>query len=156
MRAVPRLYTSSSSSSSARGAPYGHVTDARSGLAVAGRAFAHGVAEGFGDIFVETWRGKRDEGAKGVAKGLAKGVVSLGVKTGAGVVGVIAYPGLGVCRGVRGKVRSAVRRGVEGARWMEGQWLVAEGAAGQEEGRDADEVVRAWEKVVKGKEREGG
>ncbi|KAB2574040.1 hypothetical protein DBV05_g7342 [Lasiodiplodia theobromae] len=157
MRAVPRLYTSTPTSS-ARDA-YGHVTDVRSGFAVAGRTFAHGVAEGFGDIFVETWRGKREEGAKGVAKGLGKGVVSLGMKTGAGVVGVLAYPGLGVCRSVRSMVKSEVRRGVESARWVEGEWLVAERAAGEEEGRGVvggvDEVARAWERVVRGKGREG-
>lgn len=141
MRAVPRIYTRVSSR--------GHVTDVRSGVAVAGRTLGHGVAEGFGDIFVETWRGKREEGAKGVAKGLGKGVVSLGMKTGAGVVGVLAYPGLGVCRSVRAAVRCGVRRAVESARWVEGEWVLGRA----EGGVDVDGVLRAWERAVKGKGR---
>ncbi|GME65229.1 putative sterol glucosyltransferase [Neofusicoccum parvum] len=140
MRAVPRFY--------APVRDHGRVTNVRSGFAVAGRTLGHGVCEGVGDVFVETWRGKRAEGAVGVAKGLGKGVVSLGMKTGAGVVGVLAYPGLGVCRSVRGVVRRAVRRGVEGARWVEGEWM-AEGREGE-----AGEVLRAWERVVRGKEKE--
>lgn len=138
---MPRIYT--------RVPSRGHVTDVRSGVAVAGRTLGHGVAEGFGDIFVETWRGKREEGAKGVAKGLGKGVVSLGMKTGAGVVGVLAYPGLGVCRSVRAAVRCGVRRAVESARWVEGEWVLGRA----EGGVDVDGVLRAWERAVKGKGR---
>ncbi|KAL1623444.1 hypothetical protein SLS54_004433 [Diplodia seriata] len=79
MRAVPRHYSNNTNTPTPTLTPYsygqyGHVTDIRSGFAVACRTLGHGVAEGVGDIFVETWRGKRERGAAGVAAGLGKGV----------------------------------------------------------------------------------
>jgi len=41
---------------------YGTVTGWKSGASVAGKTFAHGMYEGFTDIFVETYQGKKKEG----------------------------------------------------------------------------------------------
>jgi hypothetical protein len=62
MRAVPQLYSHETKS-------YGTVTDWKSGAAVAGKTFGHGIYEGFTDIFVFTYYGKKEEGAFGAAKG---------------------------------------------------------------------------------------
>lgn len=117
MRAVPRLY----------GAEVVHqdaITDWTSGFAVAGRAFGQGMYGAATDIFVETYRGKKEEGAVGVAKGLGKGVVSLAMKTGSAGLGLVAYPSTGVYRSVRARVKDGTRRRIEEMRLEEGRWLV--------------------------------
>jgi hypothetical protein len=70
MRAIPQLHCHEVKD-------YGKVTDWKSGTLVAGKTFGHGIYEGFSDIFIQTYQGKRKEGATGVAKGLAKGLVSM-------------------------------------------------------------------------------
>jgi hypothetical protein len=80
MRAIPQLHCHEVKD-------YGKVTGWKSGTVVAGKTFGHGIYEGFSDIFIQTYQGKRKEGATGVAKGLAKGLVSMTTKTTAGVWG---------------------------------------------------------------------
>ncbi|KAF2143369.1 glycosyltransferase family 1 protein [Aplosporella prunicola CBS 121167] len=121
LRAVPRLYGASVS-------PRAPITNWRSGVLVAGREFSTGMAAGLTDVFTEPVRGlRRGEGGVGVAKGLGKGVVALGAKTGAAAVGLVAYSGLGVARSLRGVFAGEVRRRVEGSVWGEGAWLVGVG-----------------------------
>ncbi len=79
--------------------------------------------EGVTDIFVQTYEQKKREGAKGVAKGLRSGLVSLGAKTTAGVIGLVAYPAKGVSMSIRSAVRDGVGRRIEAAKWKEGLWL---------------------------------
>ncbi|KAM0286499.1 hypothetical protein ACHAQH_000926 [Verticillium albo-atrum] len=117
LRAVPRLYGEDVKR-------HADVRDFKSGAAVAGREFRDGIAGAATDIVTYTYRGKRDEGTLGVAKGLAKGVVSLATKTGAAVGGLVAYPVQGAYRGIRATVRSTTRESIEIAKRAEGDWLV--------------------------------
>ncbi|KAF5856518.1 UDP-Glycosyltransferase [Aspergillus alliaceus] len=116
MRAVPRLYGEEVR-------VHDPVKDWRSGAVVAWSTFTHGVYEGVTDIFVHTYRGKKEQGALGVAKGLAKGVVSMTVKTGAATVGLIAYPNQGIYRSLMSTMRKKPAKRVEEAKWAEAEWI---------------------------------
>ncbi|CAG7921989.1 unnamed protein product [Penicillium olsonii] len=112
MRAIPRLYGDDTRAN----AP---VQDWRSGMAVGWSGFTHGVYEGFTDIFVHTYRGKKKRGALGVAGGLSKGLVSLAVKTGSATVGLVAYPNQGIYRSLRTAMRKGSAQQIDEARWAE-------------------------------------
>ncbi|GME55126.1 uncharacterized protein LTHEOB_6358 [Neofusicoccum parvum] len=90
----------------------GRVTDWKSGAAVAGRNFAWGLAEGMTDIVVQPVRGARQGGAAGAVKGVGKGLVGLGVKTGSAVLGLAAYPGQGIAKTLRGLAHTRTRKEV--------------------------------------------
>lgn len=114
MRSLPRLY----------GDPVKHhspITSLETGTLVAWSTFTHGVYEGVTDIFVNTYRSKREQGAVGVAKGLTKGLVSLTMKTGSATMGLVVYPSQGVYQHLRRAVRKGVREKVEERRWIEGE-----------------------------------
>ncbi|KAL9947145.1 hypothetical protein ACHAQF_000275 [Verticillium nonalfalfae] len=132
LRAVPRLYGEDVKR-------HADVRDFKSGAAVAGQEFRNGIAGAAMDIVTYTYRGKRDEGPMGVAKGLAKGVVSLATKTGAAVGGLVAYPVQGAYRGIRAAVRSTARGSIESAKREEGVWLIRQGG----ESSKVDSVVVA-------------
>jgi hypothetical protein len=117
LRAVPRLYQR-------RGADLGEVKDLKSGVVIAGKNFGYGIYEGFTDIFIETYHGKKKEGAMGAAKGLGKGLVSFATKTSSGVVGLIAYPGQGAVKSIHASVKSSRRKYIVEAKLQEGKWLI--------------------------------
>ncbi|PQE06972.1 sterol glucosyltransferase protein [Rutstroemia sp. NJR-2017a BBW] len=117
LRAVPRLYQR-------RGADLGEVKDLKSGVVVAGKNFGYGIYEGFTDIFIETYHGKKKDGAMGAAKGLGKGLVSFATKTSSGVVGLIAYPGQGAAKSIYASVKSSRRKCIVEAKLLEGKWLI--------------------------------
>lgn len=120
MLAVPRLYGE-------KARVYEPITDWRSGKEVAWSTFTHGVYEGFTDIFVHTYQGKKKQGALGVAKGLTRGLVSLTVKTGAATAGLIAYPNQGIYRSLRASLRQKRSKQVAQATWAETEWLMRTG-----------------------------
>lgn len=100
------------------------ITSFETGAAVAWSTFMYGVYEGVTDIFVHTYRAKKDQGAVGVAKGLMKGLVSLTVKTGSATMGLVAYPSQGAYRGLRRGLRKGVEGRVGEGRWVEGEVLI--------------------------------
>ena len=110
---------------------YGAVTDWRSGSVVALKNLGYGFSEGCTDIFVKTYKRKQQEGAKGVAKGLTEGVVDFTMKTGSGIVGLVAYPSQGAYRSLYSALHRSRQTLVEEAMKGEGDWLLArdEGAA---------------------------
>lgn len=116
MRAVPRFYGDKVH----KNAP---VQDWRSGMTVGWSGFTHGLYEGFTDIFVHTYRGKKKRGALGVAGGLSKGLVSLAVKTGSATIGLVAYPNQGIYRSLRTAMHKGAAERIDEARWAE-VWLL--------------------------------
>ncbi|THW22437.1 UDP-Glycosyltransferase/glycogen phosphorylase, partial [Aureobasidium pullulans] len=92
------------------------VTDWKTGGSVAARSFIHGIHEGMTDIFIKTFAGKKKEGAKGVAKGLSMGFVNLTMKTGAGTLGLIAYPCQGVYKSIHAAMHTRARKLIEQAK----------------------------------------
>ncbi|KAJ5499096.1 UDP-glucuronosyl/UDP-glucosyltransferase [Penicillium expansum] len=115
--AIPRLY----------GAPtrvHDPVRGWKSGAVVGWSTFSHGLYEGFTDIFVYTYAGKKNEGSVGVAKGLMKGLTSLTFKTGAATIGLIAYPNQGIYRSIRARRWKEIARRIMDARWAEAECTV--------------------------------
>ncbi|RMZ09337.1 hypothetical protein D0862_03647 [Hortaea werneckii] len=116
MRAIPR------SSKDNTYAP-GTVTDWKSGSTVALQNLGHSIYEGCTGIFIKTYRRKQAEGAKGVAKGLSEGLVDFTMKTGSGVIGLVAYPSQGVYRSLHTALHQSTRNQIVVAKRAEGQWL---------------------------------
>ncbi|KAK6837332.1 hypothetical protein RU639_001540 [Aspergillus parasiticus] len=103
LRSVPRLYGEEVRD-------LGPVRGWKSGIAVGGKSFLQGVAGGLTDIVVQPYKGARDEGALGAATGLAKGTISTMTKLGSGMLGLVAYPGQGICKSIQNMGRAGTRR----------------------------------------------
>ncbi|KAH0429103.1 hypothetical protein CcaCcLH18_08600 [Colletotrichum camelliae] len=103
---------------------HGLVTDAKSGVVVAGKTFAFGFVDGLSDVVMEPVRGAEKQGAVGALKGFGKGAASLVVKSGAGMFGLFAYPSAGIVKSLRSAVHTGTRKEIAQERHAEGQWLV--------------------------------
>ncbi|GCB24345.1 sterol 3-beta-glucosyltransferase UGT80A2 [Aspergillus awamori] len=112
LRSVPRLYGEEVRD-------LGPVRDWKSGLAVGGKSFLHGVAGGLTDIVVQPYKGAREEGALGAATGLAKGTIGTMTKLGSGMLGLVAYPGQGICKSIQHMGRGGTRRQIRQQRERE-------------------------------------
>lgn len=117
MRALPRLYGDD-------GYEPGAVTNWKNGATIAAKSFTHGVQEGITDVFVKTYMGKKGQGARGVAKGIGEGLLSLTMKTGAAALGLVAYPCQGIYKSVYAAMHTKAREKVDQAKQEEGQWLL--------------------------------
>jgi len=124
------------------------VTDWKTGGSVAAKSFIHGIHEGMTDIFIKTYAGKKKEGAKGVAKGLSMGFVNLTMKTGAGTLGLIAYPCQGVYKSIHAAMHTRARKAIEQAKLEEGEWLVENQL---DNGVEVEDIVRRFLTVTPGK-----
>lgn len=102
---------------------YDPVLDWRTGTLVGCSTFAHGIYEGFTDIFVYTWQGKKSQGALGVAKGLSKGLISFTSKLGAATIGLVAYPNQGIYRSLQVTMRKDLMKQIAEARWADSEWV---------------------------------
>ncbi|KAJ5826653.1 hypothetical protein N7447_003416 [Penicillium robsamsonii] len=115
LRAVPGLYGEEVRM-------YDPVLDWRTGTIVGCSTFAHGISEGFTDIFVYTWQGKKKQGAVGVAKGLSKGLISFTSKLGAATIGLVAYPNQGIYRSLQASIRKDLTKQIAEAKWADSEW----------------------------------
>lgn len=131
MRALPQLYGDTSYSHHAP------ITDWKSGSRVGAKSFTDGIRQGTSDIFSQTFARKKREGARGVAKGLAMGLVSLTAKTSAAAVGLVAYPCQGVYRSLYNATHKTTGGIVEEAKWEEARWMI-------EKSNDSVEVVQKF------------
>ena len=120
LHSLPRYYDTTTTDKSIN-----QVTDIQSGFKLAGTSFGYGIYEGVTDVFKYTWKGKQEEGAKGVAKGLSKGLMSFTTKVSGAVVGLVAYPGRGIERSVMNFVKGDVRKEIADMKKKEGDWLLA-------------------------------
>ncbi|KAJ7621159.1 putative UDP-glucose,sterol transferase [Roridomyces roridus] len=103
---------------------HGPVKDWKSGAVVAGKTFAYGMTEGMADLFVQPYKGARDEGWLGAAKGFGKGVVGFSAKTSSAAVGLVAYPSQGIYKSLRSVTYEKTRKMITQARKEEGEWLL--------------------------------
>ncbi|SPJ82351.1 probable sterol glucosyltransferase [Fusarium torulosum] len=129
LRSVPRLYGDEVRD-------HGPVTDAKSGVVVAGKNFAWGFADGLTDIVVQPYKGAKKEGALGAAKGFGKGAVNLVTKSGSGLYGLVGYTSAGIAKSLRTAVYSSTRKGIAQAHHTEGVWLLENGARAKVDLRD--------------------
>lgn len=100
---------------------YGAVSDWQSGGIVAGKILMQGVSNGFRDIVEHPVQGARTGGVLGAAKGVATGTASLLTSVGTAGVGLVAYPGQGICKTLHSLVHSSTAKSVAAARREEGK-----------------------------------
>ncbi|UPX20857.1 uncharacterized protein EKO05_0011073 [Ascochyta rabiei] len=112
---------------------HGPVADIKSGATVAGKTFAWGFIDGFSDVIMKPYQGAQEEGTKGAAKGLGKGLVNMTTKTGAGMFGLVSYTSAGIAKSLRTAVHMKTRKRIVDARHAEGGWLIEQGRYGAEE-----------------------
>jgi len=136
-RAVPRLYGEEVKD-------HGEVTGIQSGFGKAGKNFAFGMADGFSDVFVRPVEDAKRDGALGLAKDLGKGVLGFTAKTASAAVGIVAYPGEGICKSIRHAVHSGNRRDVKARKMSENAFLAQRSRLDEEVVRviDAFELLR--------------
>ncbi|KAF2014279.1 glycosyltransferase family 1 protein [Aaosphaeria arxii CBS 175.79] len=115
-RALPRLYGEEVRD-------HGEVTNIQSGFGKAGKNFAFGMADGFSDLFVRPVEDAKKDGAAGFAKGLGKGVLGFTSKTVSATVGIVAYPGEGICKSLRHVVHLGTQKDIKGRKISEGQYI---------------------------------
>lgn len=104
------------------------------------------MAEGVSDIVVKPYQGAKEEGIKGVAKGLGMGVVSMTTKTGAGMFGLAAYTSAGIAKSLRATVHTRTRQKIVEARHMEGRWKIEHRGVSAAE---IDAIMTAFETLRK-------
>lgn len=117
LRAVPRLYGDTVQQRDP-------IKGFRSGVAVAGRTFRHDMRGGLTDVFVQTYTGKKADGAAGAAKGLGTGFANFLAKTGSATLGLVSYPAQGVYKSIRSATNQVPVLVVE-ERLREGEWVVS-------------------------------
>ncbi|KAH6880721.1 hypothetical protein B0T10DRAFT_609391 [Thelonectria olida] len=137
LRSVPRHYGGSVRD-------HGPVTDAKSGMVVAGKTFAWGFIDGISDVVVQPYKGAKKEGTLGAVKGLGKGVMSLATKSGAGMFGVFAYPSAGISKSLRTAVHRSTRKAIAHERHVEGVWMIENGRAAT---GDTSELVSTFTRL---------
>lgn len=123
---------------------HGAVTDAKSGVVVAGKTFAWGFVDGLSDLVVQPYKGARKEGAVGAVKGIGKGVVGLTTKSGAGMFGLFAYPSAGVAKSLRSATHGGTRKKIAKARHAEGEWLLGTERASGVKSAEIVSAFRQW------------
>lgn len=131
LRAVPSLYGDTVER-------HDTIKGFRSGFTVAGKNFYHDMRGGLTDIFVQTYTGKKADGAAGAAKGLGTGVANFIVKTGSAALGLVSYPAQGVYRSIR-SATNPVPRAIVAEKLREGEWLVTENPRWK---KDRDVIVQ--------------
>ncbi|KAF2008820.1 glycosyltransferase family 1 protein [Aaosphaeria arxii CBS 175.79] len=115
-RAVPKIYGEEVKD-------YGEVKDWSSGFVVAGKNFAYGITDGVTGLWTKPYEEGKSEGALGVAKGVGKGVLGFGSKVASAGLGLVAYPGQGICKSIRHVAKSHTRKVVKAHRFREGEKL---------------------------------
>ncbi|KAI9930242.1 hypothetical protein MW887_012054 [Aspergillus wentii] len=112
LRAVPRLYGEEVKE-------YEPIRDLRSGLSVGGKNFTHGITEGVAGLLKQPYKGAVKEGPIGVVKGFAKGGIGLGSMVSSAALGLVAYPGHGLCKTIHAAIKSKTRKNIVNARHRE-------------------------------------
>ncbi|KAH7134914.1 sterol glucosyltransferase [Dendryphion nanum] len=133
-RAVPKLYGEEVKD-------HGKVTDVVSGFTVGGKNFVHGISDGVSDLWKRPYEDAKKEGALGFVKGVGKGTVGFTSKVVGATLGIVAYPGQGICKSIRHGVKRQTRNKVKLARLQEGQWV----AKGLGWGAEVQGVINAFE-----------
>lgn len=133
-RAVPKLYGEEVQD-------YGEVRDWKSGAIVAGRSFTHGISDGVSDLFVKPMQNAKKEGPLGFVKGVGKGSLGFTSKTASAIIGLVAYPGQGICKSIRHAANSTCRTRIKAQRYFEGKFLAETQGGAQIE----DRVLRVFD-----------
>ena len=87
---APRLYGDSTVRTPRR------ISGMKSGLRAAGEEFAFGIYDGVTGLVTQPYRGVKENGAKGLAQGIGKGVLGFFLKDLAAIIGPVGYTLKGV------------------------------------------------------------
>ncbi|KAF2640378.1 sterol glucosyltransferase [Massarina eburnea CBS 473.64] len=117
-RAIPKLYGEEVKQ-------HEEVKDWSSGFRVAGKNFAHGMVDGVHGLVREPSEGLKSGGGLGLAKGVGKGTLGFLTKTTSAALGIVAYPGDGICKSIRHAAKSGTRKRIRIARMGEGDFLAS-------------------------------
>lgn len=92
------------------------ITNWKSGAVVGGKEFGKGISTGLVDLFVQPYKGAKDDGATGFVKGIGKGVLGTATKLGTGVMALYSYPVQGAWRSIYDLTHSATKKRIFSAR----------------------------------------
>ncbi|KXH28783.1 hypothetical protein CNYM01_10606 [Colletotrichum nymphaeae SA-01] len=81
----------------------GKVEDWKSGGVVAAKTFGTGFYDGLTGVFTDPYKGAKEGGALGLAKGVATGSFGLILKPGAAMFGLVAYPAQGIHKSLKAR-----------------------------------------------------
>ncbi|KAJ3943083.1 uncharacterized protein N0V96_007316 [Colletotrichum fioriniae] len=81
----------------------GKVEDWKSGGVVAAKTFGTGFYDGLTGVFTDPYKGAKEGGALGLAKGVAPGSFGLILKPGAAMFGLVAYPAQGIHKSLKAR-----------------------------------------------------
>ncbi|KAF9874750.1 sterol glucosyltransferase [Colletotrichum karsti] len=79
----------------------GKVEDWKSGGVVAAKTFGTGFYDGITGVFVDPYKGAKEGGALGLARGVGTGSLGLITKPGAGLFGLVGYPAQGIHKSLK-------------------------------------------------------
>ncbi|KAL8973577.1 MAG: hypothetical protein Q9197_002176 [Variospora fuerteventurae] len=117
------------------------ITGMKSGLRAAGEEFVFGIYDGVTGLWLQPYRGARDNGAFGLAQGVGKGVGGFVLKDLAAIFGPIAYTMKGVHKEIiKGKQLTQFIRRARVAQGQQDVKALDEAARRREE----EKVERAW------------
>lgn len=116
-RAVPRIYGEEVKD-------HGDVKDWSSGFEVAGKNFSHGMVDGVTGLWTKPYQEGKSNGALGVAMGVGKGLLGFGSKITSASLGLVAYPGQGICKSIYRAAKSQNRKRIKVLKRKEGEYLI--------------------------------
>lgn len=120
---------------------YGEIYDWKSGIAFGAKAVVFGVVDGVAGLFILPYKGAKQEGAIGAAKGVGKGIAGLSSKLFTGMwfqlwrfidsdwnhptatIGSATYPLQGFYKSIWRLANSKARRSIQQARLAEGRYM---------------------------------
>ncbi|KAL3478914.1 hypothetical protein BJX99DRAFT_245163 [Aspergillus californicus] len=120
------------------------VRGVRGGFRAAGTEFTQEVYQGVTGVITQPKYGLKEQGVKGMVKGVGKGVGGVFLKPAAGIWGLAGYPLDGVHKTLRNSLAKSKMRDILSSRITQG---VGEMVAAAPEDRAA--VIRSWNEIQK-------
>jgi hypothetical protein len=120
---------------------YGEIYDWKSGIVFGAKAVVFGMVDGVGGLFILPYKGAKQQGVVGAAKGVGKGIAGLSSKLFTGMltqllrvrdsdwnnptatIGSATYPLQGLYKSIWRLANSKARRSVQQARLAEGRYM---------------------------------
>ncbi|TEA14433.1 Sterol 3-beta-glucosyltransferase UGT80B1 [Colletotrichum sidae] len=135
-RNAPRLYGDETIR------PQEKVTDFSSGIKIASKEFAFGMADGIGGLITQPLKGAEKEGGMGLIKGFGKGIGGLIFKPASAVWSIPAYTMQGVHATLRNAFATSSQNYIIASRMKQGQQDLAEANAAERE-----DVIARWNSI---------
>ncbi|ENH67249.1 Sterol 3-beta-glucosyltransferase [Fusarium oxysporum f. sp. cubense race 1] len=125
---------------------FGVIRDWKAGLATWLQVLGFAFYDGFTGLFVQPYRGAKEDGPLGVFKGIAKAIANLHLMLLAAAVGTGAYPLRGIHQSILYLISCKTRRSIQLARRLEGRYLA--GKAGTDRVLE-HEVLDSFDKLMR-------